>query len=147
MEITKPGWVFCLLLACGAAQACPDNSRESQAQRLQDVLKAGGDLAVVTVESETRSVPPVSAFAILRVVEGWGEPRKRHLTYMREEASCGTPQALQENGRYLVLLEQNMVLDIFEYAAAKKPLKALGKPHYKYDRKGRLQRSPPGGGA
>lgn len=136
MDIRRLGLIAGFLIVCMSAQACPPE--QTPEQRLQEAVQAKKNLALVEVESDTPQSD--SAFAILKVIQGWGAPKRRHLTYPREADSCGPPQKLDKGGRYLVVLEFYKVTDIFEYSLVKKPIKALGDPDYKYDRKGKLIR-------
>lgn len=133
------GLIVACFLASGIAQACP--SQQAPEQRLQQALAEKKDLALVEVESETWQEQPGSAFAILKVTRGWGSPKKLHLTYTREATPCNPLQELSKGERYLVVLDRYKVVDIFEYAVARKPLKSLGDPHYRFNRKGKLIKS------
>ncbi|HEX5057632.1 MAG TPA: hypothetical protein VFX02_14180 [Gammaproteobacteria bacterium] len=137
MDIKRLSLIASLLIVCVPAQACPE---QPPAQRLQEAIQAKKDLALVEVAADTPQAQPASDFAILKVIQGWGASKRRHLTYAREESSCGPLEKLDMSGRYLVVLELYKVTDIFEYSAVKKLLKPLGGPDYKYNRKGKLIR-------
>jgi hypothetical protein len=137
MDIKKLGLIASFLIVCAPVQACPPE--QPPEQRLQAAMQAKKDLALVEVEADTQQQPG-AAFAILKVIQGWGAPKRRHLTYPRQEADCPPPGKLDKGGRYLVVLEFYKVADIFEYSSVRKPLKSLGEPDYQYNRKGELKR-------
>ena len=138
MDIKRMALIASFLMVCMPVRACPPE--QSPEQRLQEALQAKKDLALAEVESDAWQGQPVTAFAILKVKQGWGAPKKLHLTYSRQETDCPPPQKLEKGARYLVVLDFYKVTDIFEYSTVKKPLKALGDPDYKYNRKNKLTR-------
>jgi hypothetical protein len=150
MRSGKAGLAAALFFALVPAYAClplPPATADGKAapaqpapeQRLQEVLKNPKDLAVVTVVSDTQQ--ETNAFAILKITHGWGEAKRQMLTYPREESVCGPLQKLPKDASYLVVLDYHKVVEIFDYALARKSLKALGAPDYKYNKKGVLKKA------
>ncbi|WP_413663759.1 hypothetical protein ACG1BZ_22440 [Microbulbifer sp. CNSA002] len=74
------------------------------------------------------------------VLYGWGDPQPKFISIHRQGSSCGKPEKIEANSRYVAIFEKNKNPILIPLKEAEESIRFLGKPEYMHTSVGLLPR-------